>query len=235
MKRSLSKDTPGRGGWALAVALLLGFGCEAVDENLLRSRPRGAPVAEDGGTLDAGRTPERPDASSGATGVPDASLYNDCNSSSELPTCTRPHALTACVEDACVLVECVAPWVDCDGDPDDGCEAVLESADNCGLCGTSCALPNADASCATGACEFLSCQPAFGDCDLDPGNGCETPLDSLLHCGTCGETCSALSNAAPGCVDGGCGVGQCLGPFGDCDGDAATGCEQRLDTDERNL
>jgi hypothetical protein len=173
-------------------------------------RDGGPPVIVGGGGPDAGRI--------------------ECDADPMAPTCTRMNALTACVDDKCLLVQCKAPWVDCNGDSDDGCEARLDSTDNCGICGATCELANAEVACDSGKCAFHGCKEAWGDCDANPGNGCETSLRSLDDCGKCGATCDAPAHAAPGCETGSCGVGQCIGTFGDCDHKPGNGCEQALVT-----
>ncbi|MDP3216541.1 MAG: hypothetical protein Q8S73_20700, partial [Deltaproteobacteria bacterium] len=44
------------------------------------------------------------------------------------------------------------------------------------------------------------------------------------HCGGCGRACS-LANATSVCSAGACAVATCAPSFGDCDGNAANGCE----------
>ena len=39
---------------------------------------------------------------------------------------------------------------------------------NCGGCGNTCAIPNADAACVDGSCELSACQGNFNDCNDDP-------------------------------------------------------------------
>jgi hypothetical protein len=96
---------------------------------------------------------------------------------------------------------CGAVFKDCDGKPDNGCEANTDSdAQNCGTCGTVC-QPGANAAptCFVGKCSF-ACQPHWGDCDGKPDNGCE---DNLLtdakNCGACNSDCGQTP-----CQSGGC-------------------------------
>jgi hypothetical protein len=72
----------------------------------------------------------------------------DADCQGEDPSCVRPHSLTACARGVCVLVECEAPFVDCDGDTGTGCEAQLDSLDHCGLCNAKCSLPGSETRCA---------------------------------------------------------------------------------------
>ncbi len=69
-----------------------------------------------------------------------------------------------------------------------------------------------------------SCPAGRGDCDGDPGNGCEADLASSTdHCGGCGQLCSHGS-----CEQGSC---VCRDGFADCDALPANGCETDLRLD----
>ena len=63
-----------------------------------------------------------------------------------------------------------------DSDASNGCETELTSLVNCGACGGSCSYDNAVADCSSGSCEFVDCQPGFGDCDATAG--CETDVNT---------------------------------------------------------
>ncbi|MFO0601898.1 MAG: FG-GAP-like repeat-containing protein [Polyangiales bacterium] len=139
-----------------------------------------------------------------------------------------PHATAACAGGACALV-CEAGWADCDGSAANGCEADLRgSAEHCGMCSRQCP-GGADARCDAGACR-TACMPARGDCDGDAANGCETDLTvSAQHCGACGTRC-AFPGTGARCAAGRCEpTGMCSSAtLGDCDGNAANGCESDL-------
>lgn len=87
----------------------------------------------------------------------------------------------------------------------------------------------------------LQCEPGWGDCDGDPDTGCETDLlTTAAHCGQCGNACPAdPANALScSCQNGELAL-QCItaGPFpiplfADCDGDAQSGCEASLTSDQ---
>lgn len=133
----------------------------------------------------------------------------------------EPGALTeGCGEGnkACGL-ECVSMR-----NPRTGC-----GSDDC----TPCNIPNAIARCdASGACVRATCTADFDDCDGDESNGCETDLaHDEVHCGACGVACPALPHARPGCAGGACSIGGCEGGYGDCDGQAANGCETDVASD----
>jgi len=90
-------------------------------------------------------------------------------------------------------VACGVTCVDLDSDPN-----------NCGLCGRSCVITNAQAACAAGECMLDSCDPGFSDCDGLLETGCEAAVDcSASACETaCGSTGtqSCDDSCAPICV-----------------------------------
>jgi hypothetical protein len=144
--------------------------------------------------------------------------------------CNLPNATAACASGACVVAQCNAGFGDCDGNPANGCETSLAgSVSHCGRCGNACPSINGTATCAMGACA-LACNAGFGNCDGNPANGCETNLATTASsCGMCGRAC-ALPNATAGCASGQCTVASCAAGFGNCDNNAANGCETNLST-----
>jgi hypothetical protein len=58
------------------------------------------------------------------------------------------------------------------------------------MCNKACSFADASASCQNGSCLLGQCNANFADCDLNPANGCETPLNTLSNCGGCGVACS---------------------------------------------
>ena len=139
--------------------------------------------------------------------------------------CATPQATPVCAGGVCRISSCSAGWADCNNDPRDGCEVNIAGDPNhCGSCPKVCASANGTASCVGGACR-IACNPGFGDCDGDPGNGCEVSLQiSIPNCGLCGRPCT-VANGVPGCVSGACTVQACNPGFGDCNKVAADGCE----------
>lgn len=87
-----------------------------------------------------------------------------------------------------------------------------------------------DARCDAGACAFEGCANGFSDCDGNADNGCEASLQSVDHCGACGQTCSPdgveLNGSVSACDDGAC-IYVCNSGFDDCEA-AAPGCETDL-------
>lgn len=191
--------------------------------------------------------------------------------------CRLDHATPDCVASACAITGCAARWSDCDSAPANGCETSVETLTDCGGCGVSCELANAIEECDAGRCGLVSCLPGWDDCDGVESNGCETSIETVDDCGSCGNTCTGISfrcavtaagascvdicpagatacgnlcvnttsnaqncggcgracsapNAAGSCVGSSCRIGACDPLWGDCDGDAVSGCERSLTT-----
>lgn len=144
--------------------------------------------------------------------------------------CPRPANATATCASATCRFVCAPSFADCNQQPGDGCEVNLKtSAAHCGACERRCAAPHASSACDEGQCTLTTCDGAFGDCNSDDADGCETNLTTdPAHCGSCGTPCPAIANGAPGCGGGQCTVGACTGTFADCNGVAADGCETDL-------
>ena len=78
------------------------------------------------------------------------------------------------------------------------------------------------------------CEPLTGDCDNNPGNGCETSLGSdPKNCGACANVCPSGGGAEASCAGGTCGL-ACAKGVGDCDKNPANGCEANLSADSKN-
>lgn len=158
----------------------------------------------------------------------DVASCGACDLACDLPG-VRTHV---CVEGACGVGACRANFGDCDGDPDNGCEADLRSdADACGSCGATCEIDHASATCVRRSCEIGDCDPGFDDCDGMPSTGCETAIGSDRdNCGGCGVDCGyGVACAAGRCEAIECSF-LCFCPEGDaCNFDctSASGCVGR--------
>lgn len=106
---------------------------------------------------------------------------------------------------AAVCAWCASGTLDCDGDPENGCEVrPKEDPEHCGGCGISCGQ---NAVCQGGDCKCLA---DWGDCFNGLDDGCETRLvDNDDHCGGCSQPCdqppvpfcegqTLVEHAAPG-------------------------------------
>ncbi len=149
--------------------------------------------------------------------------------------CNLANASQSCVNGACAVGACNAGFDNCDNLAANGCETNLHSTvTGCGACGNVCSLANATEACASGACAVGSCNAGFGDCDNQAANGCEINTNSnVSNCGTCGTVCS-FANAAASCTNAACAMGTCDAGFGNCDNQAANGCEINTNTNVSN-
>jgi hypothetical protein len=139
-------------------------------------------------------------------------------------------SFATCETGSCGYGECVGGFLDCDDNRGTGCETdPLTDIEHCGGCDQPClgsAAQNAAAwKCVAGVCQSTVCRSAFGDCDGDPTNGCESSLRTLAHCGGCGTPCTPLHVVGETCIDGTCRFAACQGSWADCDADPANGCE----------
>lgn len=141
-----------------------------------------------------------------------------------------PSANTACMSGVCRLVSCLSGFDDCDGVEANGCEVgTATDPNNCGSCGARCALANATSACAGGRCVVGACAEGFRDCNGNPADGCETDVrTAVVHCGACGNVCSAPTGRTPFCNDGACDTTTVCAASGlaDCDGNGS--CETDL-------
>ncbi len=146
------------------------------------------------------------------------------------------NAAAACAAGQCKIV-CQAGYLDCDGDPSNGCE-VNGAADiaNCGSCKNVCPTGSAgNAACAAGSCIFTSCTAPYLTCKSGPVDSCETnTATSASNCGACGKVCPAVVNGSAACQNSNCGIGSCNANFDNCDGMLDNGCESSLNTDVNN-
>ena len=119
----------------LTIAAAIAFaGCSVPSlEQLEAERPRACNAEHPCGS---GRTCVDGFCRAGTTGcVPSAELCNgeddDCDGvidEDASETCSTQHARERCVLGACELIACDYGYVDCDGDPDDGCERLITNA-----------------------------------------------------------------------------------------------------------
>jgi hypothetical protein len=101
-----------------------------------------------------------------------------------------------CMASACKPV-CATGYDDCDTSRVNGCETPV-SADpaNCGACRVACGLLHASATdCTANKCT-PTCDDGWGACG-DASLGCDTSLDSTVHCGSCAIACTG---ATPFCI-----------------------------------
>lgn len=140
--------------------------------------------------------------------------------------CEIDNATALCASGVCSLLICDPGYGDCDLDEASGCETPVNTVDQCGDCGVTCAALETCTS--VGQCR---CGPRFGTigggpaCGADEtccGDGCFDLDDTESRCGACDASC------APGerCQGGRCACGSSLGAPGGgavCDGACCDG------------
>jgi hypothetical protein len=169
----------------------------------------------------------------GSTCTDVRSAVGNCGMCGNNCATTVLNAVEICSMSLCGYASCDPGFGDCVGGMPNGCETNLQTTlTACGSCSTNCntTLQNtamAGRACASGTCNYGTCTTGFGDCDGSRPNGCETSLASIPNCGGCGQTCSGTVNATSVTCSASrtCDYGSCLGGFGDCDMNRATGCE----------
>lgn len=187
-----------------------------------------APVdAPEDAPPDAGCDADRKQCGVDCVGLDDPAF--GCGASGCAP-CAIPGADARCEAGQCVLDSCRDGFADCNLDPSDGCETdLLGDPDSCGGCGNVCVVNHGTAACQGGLCAVNGCEPEWGDCDLDPSNGCESALDSdPSNCGSCGDQCDAAPGGQPVCINRVCSEKACLTSRGDCNDDSTDACETNL-------
>ncbi|MCA9574857.1 MAG: hypothetical protein H6726_00320 [Sandaracinaceae bacterium] len=144
--------------------------------------------------------------------------------------CAPNHATGNCSTGFCVVSQCDPGWGNCDGNMANGCEQRLNTLNHCGGCNVLCDIPSSGESCVTGTCQAGACAPGTGNCDGNPGNGCETTTNTNTHCGGCNSPCNPTNGTGQCNSSGVCIITGCAPGWGNCDNNSANGCETRTDT-----
>jgi hypothetical protein len=160
-----------------------------------------------------------------------------CTATGCAPCPTYPNETASCVSPNQCAQTCNSGFTHCDNDASDGCETPLGTNSNCTFCGDSCVLPNATAQCqqqgSTSSCNLVQCNVGWGNCDMNPSNGCESILSTINHCGSCANACPYGPNSNAVCNNGVCSI-VCALPWADCDMNPSNGCEVDTSTDLAN-
>jgi hypothetical protein len=106
-----------------------------------------------------------------------------------------------------------------------GCVNTMTDSMNCGACGSACP---ANHMCVAGACR-LNCPMPGSICVSGAVMSCVNLQTDPSNCGACATACR-VPNATSACAGGQCTVGMCNAGFGNCDNNAANGCEATLDS-----
>ncbi|MEM6956099.1 MAG: hypothetical protein AAF645_10435, partial [Myxococcota bacterium] len=181
-------------------------------------------VVGDGGPLNDAPV-DMADADGGDMAMPDCTVPGDCD--------PFANGRADCVAGECVLGSCLGDFVDCNGDPADGCEVRLRTEAACTACddacneGEVCGFVDGVFSCGTGCGTQTLCTDTCADL-----------MSDIANCGTCGTACSTPAGAASaGCTAASCDF-VCNAGRDDCDdvpNDRDTdGCETDVNGDPNN-
>lgn len=182
----------------------------------------------------------------GSTTCPNSRFPCDVNLLSDVDNCgacgsacpaTGFNSAYSCINGQCTA-QCSAGALDCDGLPDNGCEASVHHDDHCGACNKQCTDPEKPCVVQDVVKQTVGCGCPGGQIVCNGGRCVDATIDDN-NCGTCGHACSptlggdpAPTNAYYGCGDSACGKLKCQGEFGNCDGDESNGCETSILTPE---
>jgi hypothetical protein len=143
---------------------------------------------------------------------------------------TPPNSYFGCVDSECGHLKCNTGRGDCDGNPDNGCEADLFATTSCGACGVVCDPGQTCAADEYGRPACM-CPPGMTFCS----DHCVNVGTDPFNCGGCDVDCTKATNehAAGLCNYGSCTLG-CVQGWGDCNANPKDGCETNFDSDPRN-
>lgn len=152
-----------------------------------------------------------------------------------------PNTYFGCVKGQCDVPKCEQMFLDCDGNPFNGCETFALDDDNCGACGNVCA-PGLACKGNRFGIPTCSCPgdqtycPLFCMGDICLAGHCTDLASDRENCGGCGHACRApasVSQSASICSSGICQL-QCNKGSADCNGNPLDDCEVNTDSDPQN-
>ncbi len=105
------------------------------------------------------------------------------------------------------------------------CRALQTDNANCGTCGRACGPGQV---CSAGVCTASCASPT-----INCSGVCRDLVNDANNCGVCGTVCTR-ANGVAGCASSACTLSACNSGFGNCDGNAANGCEINTGTSVTN-
>ncbi|MBI5534497.1 MAG: hypothetical protein HY898_17360 [Deltaproteobacteria bacterium] len=130
----------------------------------------------------------------------EVNLNSDINHCGSCPTvCNSTNGTATCTGGTCGI-NCTAPFQNCDGLLNNGCESNSQAdAAHCGNCSTNCNSPAqanvSSANCSGAACHVATCNAGFYDKDGTFNNGCECTVDTMP------DTCAGATSTTTVAVD----------------------------------
>jgi len=161
----------------------------------------GLPDASVNADVDGSSTESMGDAGDAGQSLPDGGKLVDAGRDASV----GPGTEDAQVDPNCVPAAelCNGLDDDCDGRSDEDFDRQSDPG-NCGQCGTTCDLDNADDACSAGKCVVSQCSTGFGNCDKNDSTGCEADLNTDLTCGSCTTKCVGLKHCCNGVCQTSC-------------------------------
>ena len=153
----------------------------------------------------------------------DATHCGACN-----VACSQLNGTPSCNNGSCAWA-CNNGWAHC-ANVNSGCETKITTLSDCGGCGNTCIFANASGAMCDGATCSYTCAPGFADCNAKAPDvdGCETAIDTVLNCGSCGMACGNNNTANVKCTGGAC-IFACKPGFADCNANPiSNGCETNI-------
>ena len=123
--------------------------------------------------------------------------------------CSLDHASNSTCSAGTCSPTCETGFADCNAaTANDGCEASLATASNCGTCGYACSHNGSSSqACVDNRCA-PTCAPRYADCNatatLTKDDGCELYLDALDRCSNGCDGAGVACGPTQVCNDGGC-------------------------------
>jgi hypothetical protein len=111
-----------------------------------------------------------------------------------------------CFQQRCEIDSCFAGRDDCNGRANDGCEADITRANECGKCATQCPASAkfcVESDAGTFRC-IAACTLPQKECTSDAGTTCSDPNTDVNNCNNCNTVCPTPLYGSRACVAGAC-------------------------------
>lgn len=147
------------------------------------------------------------------------------------PSTAEPGCSSGCLEGRCVDDSCPSGLAECDGDYSTSCEASLSSPASCGGCFLACS--GATPLCSLRENRTHVCSDTCASGTMECSGACADLATDVRNCGACGNACPAAAHGVASCEASTCRL-ACDTGYGDCNMNAADGCETSFLLDNDN-